>query len=133
NEKPGDVTLDPGVEISGRVVRGGVGVEGVAVNAMSESGPASTTTGADGSFTLSDLTPGQMMLLANKPDAMIQEMRPVTAPARDVVIEVPAGGRITGRVVDKATHRAITTFQAGVTTSRGGGGMVVMIPPMLRA
>jgi hypothetical protein len=132
NEKPVDVTLDPGVEISGRVVRGGAGVEGVNVNAMSEGGPANTVTGPDGSFTLSDLTPGQMMLLANKPDSMIQEMRPITAPARDVVIEVPTGGRITGRVVDKATRKPITTFQAGVTTSRGGGGMVVMMPPMLK-
>jgi protocatechuate 3,4-dioxygenase beta subunit len=132
NEKPVEVTLEPGVEITGRVVRGGVGVEGVNVNAMAEGGPASTVTASDGSFTLTDLTPGQMMLIAGKQEAMIQEMRPVTAPARDVVIEVPAGGRITGRVVDKATRKPITTFQAGVTTARGGGGMVVMMPPMLR-
>jgi protocatechuate 3,4-dioxygenase beta subunit len=63
---------------------------------------------------------------------MIQEIRPISAPARDVVIDLPAGGRITGRVVDKATRRPISAFQAGVSTSRGGGGMMVMTPPMLR-
>ncbi len=133
NEKPVEVTLEPGVEIAGRVVRGGVGVEGVNVTALSEGGMAQSTTGPDGSFTLADLTPGQMMINVNKMDAMIQEMRPVTAPARDLVIELPAGGRITGRVVDKATHRPLTSFQAGVSTSRGGGGMMIMMPPMMRA
>ena len=132
NQKPVDVVLDPGVEISGRVVRGGAGVESVSVNAMAEGGVASATTGPDGTFTLSDLTPGQVMLIANKQDAMIQEMRSVTAPAHDLTIEVPVGGRITGRVVDKATRKPITSFQAGVTTSRGAGGMVVMMPPMLK-
>lgn len=133
NEKPVEVTLDPGVEITGRVVRGGVGVEGVSVNALSEGGMAQSTTGPDGSFTLADLTPGQMMINVNKMDAMIQEMRPITAPARDLVIELPTGGRITGRVVDKATRRPLTSFQAGVSTSRGGGGMMIMMPPMMRA
>jgi len=133
NEKPVEVTLDPGVEITGRVVRGGAGVEGVSVTGISEGGMSQGITSADGSFTLSDLTPGQMMLNVNKMDSMIQEMRPVTAPTRDLVIELPSGGRITGRVVDKATRRPITTFQAGVSTSRGGGGMMIMMPPMMKA
>jgi protocatechuate 3,4-dioxygenase beta subunit len=132
NEKPVEVTLDAGVEVSGRVTRGGVGVDGAIINVVSEMGNANSVTGPDGSFTVSDLTPGQMMLMVNKPDAMIQEMRPVAAPARDMVIEVPVGGRITGRVVDKSTHRPITSFQAGISTSRGGGGMVVMTPPILK-
>lgn len=132
NEKPVEVTMDPGVEISGRVVRNGAGIEGVNVNAISQDGSANSVTGVDGSFTLTDLTPGQMMLAVNKMDAMIQEMRPISAPARDVVIELPAGGRITGRVVDKSTRRPIASFQAGVSTSRGGGGMMIMTPPMLR-
>jgi large repetitive protein len=133
NEKPVEVTLEPGVEISGRVVRNGAGVEGVNINGMSEGGMTQAITGPDGSFTLGDLTPGQMMLNVSRFDAMIQEMRPVTAPARDLVIELPAGGRITGRVVDKSTRRPITSFQAGVSTSRGGGGMTIMMPPMLKA
>jgi large repetitive protein len=118
------------VEISGRVTRGGAGVEGVDVRAMAQSGFSAAVTGADGSFTISDLTPGQLMLIANKQDAFIQEMRSVTAPAKDVVIDLPPGGRIIGHVVDKASHDPVTSFLAGVTTSRSGGGMVMMMPPM---
>jgi protocatechuate 3,4-dioxygenase beta subunit len=97
---------------------------------MSQDGMASAVTASDGTFVLSDLTPGQMMLNVNKQDSFIQEIRPVTAPARDVTIDLPSGGRITGHVVDKASHQPVTSFMAGVTTSRSGGGMVVMMPPM---
>jgi protocatechuate 3,4-dioxygenase beta subunit len=129
---PLEVTLEPSVEIVGRVTRGGVGVEGVMINAIGES-MSNTTTGFDGSFRLSDLAPGQMMLNAMKPDEFIQLIRPVTAPAADLVLEVPPGGRITGRVVDKATSSPVTSFQAGVSTPRGGGGMTIMMPPSLRS
>jgi protocatechuate 3,4-dioxygenase beta subunit len=131
--KPLAVTMEPGVEITGRVTRAGAGVEGVMINVFSEGTAGSATTGPDGSFQLSDLTPGAMMLNARKPDAFIQQMRNVTAPAHDVVIDLPAGGRIVGRVVDKATHNAVTSFQAGISTSRGGGGRVFMMPPQLRS
>jgi hypothetical protein len=128
--KPVEVTLDPGVEISGRVTRGGAGLEGVNVRTISQEGMGAAVTASDGTFTVTDLTPGQMMLNLSKPDSFIQEIRPVTAPARDLVIDLPAGGRITGHVLDKSSHQPVTSFQAGVTTSRGGGGMVVMMPPM---
>lgn len=131
--KPVDVVLEPGVEITGRVTRGGAGVDGVMVATVSMGeGMTSTQTGPDGSFRLGDLRPGQVMLIANKQEAFIQEMRSVTAPAHDVNIELPPGGRIVGHVVDKATHSPVTSFQAGVSTSRGGGGMVVQTPPMLK-
>jgi protocatechuate 3,4-dioxygenase beta subunit len=128
--KPIEVVLDPGVEISGRVTRGGAGVEGVNVRAMSQDGFATAVTGPDGAFRLADLTPGQMMLNVNKQDSFIQEMRSVTAPTKDMVIELPPGGRITGHVVDKNSHQPMTSFMAGVTTSRSGGGMMIMMPPM---
>jgi len=132
--KPVDVVLDPGVEITGRVSRGGAGVEGVMVATMSMTeGMTSSTTGPDGSFRLTDLTPGAIMLVFARPDAFIQEMRSVTAPAKDVNIELPQGGRVSGHVVDKATHQPVTSFQAGVSTSRSGGGMVIQTPPMLKS
>ena len=56
--KPLEVALDPGVEISGRVTRGGAGVEGVDVRAMAQGGFSAAVTGSDGAFTISDLTPG---------------------------------------------------------------------------
>ena len=101
------------------------------VNAIGDS-MSSTTTGFDGTFRLTDLAPGQMMLNAMKADEFIQVIRPVTAPATDVNIEVPPGGRISGRVVDKATGAPVTAFQAGVSAPRGGGGMVIMMPPSMR-
>ena len=131
--KPLAVTLDPGVEITGRVTRGGIGVAGVNIAAFSQESNTNTVTAADGSFRLADLTPGQMMLNANKREDFIDQMRPVTAPAHDVLIELPAGGRITGHVVDKNTHNPVTSFQAGISRSRAGGGMVVMTPPMLKS
>src|SRR5206468_173911 len=77
--------------------------------------------------------PGQIMLNAMKMDSFIQQMRTITAPARDVVIELPAGGRISGRVVDKSNHSPVTSFQAGISLSRGAGGMVIALPPMLKS
>jgi hypothetical protein len=131
--KPVDIVVEPGVEITGRVTRGGAGVDNVTVAAISPEGMQSTTTAPDGSFRLGDLTPGQMMLAVNRQDAFIQEMRSVTAPARDVLFDLPPGGRITGHVVDKTTHQPMTSFQAGVSTARSGGGMVIQTPPMLKA
>jgi uncharacterized GH25 family protein/protocatechuate 3,4-dioxygenase beta subunit len=130
NTKPIDVALDPGVEITGRITRGGAGVEGVNVRAMSQDGFSAAVSGPDGAFRLTDLTPGQMMLNINKQDSFIQEMRSVSAPTRDLIIELPSGGRITGHVLDKNSHQPVTSFMAGVTTSRSGGGMTVMMPPM---
>lgn len=131
--KPLEVTMEPGADITGRVTRAGTGVEGVNVDAMSMNGGTGAVTGPDGSFRIADLEPGQVMLAFRKPDAFIQVMRNVTAPTRDLAIELPAGGRITGRVFDKASHAPITSFQAGINTSRSGGGRVMMTPPLMRS
>jgi uncharacterized GH25 family protein len=125
-------TLDPAAEISGRVTRGGAAVEGVNVNAFGPGANASAITAPDGSFTLSGLSAGSLRVMLRKEDDFIQEMRNLTAPSRDVVIELTGGGRVTGRVVDKGSGKALTSFQAGISTSRGGGGMMTMGPPQLR-
>jgi hypothetical protein len=127
-------TMEPAAEISGRVTRGGAGLENVMIFALAPGADsASATTGTDGSFTLSGLAPGSVRLMVRKEEDFVQETRNVTAPARDVVIDLKAGGRITGRVVEKGSSKPITTFQAGITTSRAGGGMVMMGPPQLRS
>lgn len=131
--KPLEVALNEGVEITGRVTRGGRGVEDVNVGVISEDGNGFAQTGPDGTFRIGDLTPGQVMLAINKPADFIQQMRPATAPARDLNIELPPGGTVRGRVVDKNTHQPITSFQAGITTSRQGGGMMIQTPPQLRS
>jgi len=127
-----ETTLEPAVEISGRVTRGGVGIPDVNVHNLG-GGDSVTVTGPDGSFTLGGLSPGVMRVMLRKEADFIQEQRSLTAPARDVVIDLPAGGRVTGRVIEKGTNKAITSFQAGVSTSRGGGMMVMMGPPQLKS
>lgn len=127
-----EASLDPAVEITGRVTRGGVGIEGVMLFSMGTS-MESTITASDGSFTLSGLSPGQTRIAFRKEDDFIQEVRSYEAPARDLIIDLPVGGRITGRVVERGTSKPITSFQAGTSTSRGGGMMVMMAPPQLRA
>ncbi|HET8775867.1 MAG TPA: carboxypeptidase-like regulatory domain-containing protein, partial [Thermoanaerobaculia bacterium] len=93
----------------------------------------STITGPDGSFTLGGLAPGSMRVMLRKESDFIQDQRSVTAPSRDVVFDFPAGGRVQGRVVEKGSSKPITTFQAGISTSRGGGGFVMMGPPQLKS
>jgi len=125
--RPVEVMLDPGVEISGRVMRSGAGVEGIPVLAMTEDSLAIAMTVSDGSFRIADLTPGPKMLMVSKPELFIQETRPATAPAQNFVIELSPGGRITGRVIDKMTHRPVVSFLAGVAIPQGGGAAM---PPM---
>jgi len=129
-----EARLEPAVEISGRVTRGGVGIPDVRLNALGIT-DASATTGPDGSFTVGNLSPGVTRLMVRKETDLISDMRTFTAPARDVVVEMPAGGTISGRVVEKGTKKPITSFQAGVSTSRGGssGGFMMMGPPQLKA
>jgi hypothetical protein len=127
-----ETSLEPASEITGRLVRNGKGVENAILNVFSPGMEASATTGPDGSFTLSGLAAGPVMVMMRKEEEFISERRTLTAPGRDVVIQLPGGGRITGRVVDKATNKPLTQFQAGISMSRGGGGFVTMAPPQLR-
>jgi protocatechuate 3,4-dioxygenase beta subunit len=124
--KPLEVVLDPGVEIAGRVVRDGVGVEGAMVSAFTPlTGQIQSTTLPDGSFTLTDLAPGPTNLIAFSEGATQPTRQSVTAPARDVVIEFPRGGTVRGRVVDKATGGPITNFQVHISGVRSGAGMLM--------
>jgi protocatechuate 3,4-dioxygenase beta subunit len=131
---PLQVTLEPGVEVSGRVTRGGAGVEGVTISVIAEaSGATAVETAPDGSFTIGDLNPGSMMIAARKPDEFIQITRPITAPVTDLILEVPPGGTISGRVVDKTTKQPVTNFQAGITPAPTGGMIRMMGPPQFRS
>jgi hypothetical protein len=126
---PLEVTLDPGVEISGRVTRGEAPVDGVDIFIISGGDAPPVQTSADGRFRITDLAPGQVALAFKKPTELIQTTRTVTAPAADVNVEVPAGGRIAGRVIDKATSQPVTSFDAGITR----GNAAVMRTPAMRA
>lgn len=131
--QPIEAKLDVAAEISGRVTRGGLGIPDVTVNVFSADSTSMTTTGPDGSFTLGDLAAGTMRVSFRKEDAFINEQRSLTAPSRDVNVELPMGGTIRGRVVEKGSSKPVTAFQAGVSASRSGGGMMMMAPPLLKS
>jgi protocatechuate 3,4-dioxygenase beta subunit len=129
--QPVETRLDPAVEISGRVTRGGMGVADVSVGSFGET-ESMAVTGPDGSFTLGGLSPGTIRLSLRKEDSFISEQRSITAPARDVNIELPVGATVRGRVIEKGSRKPIPSFQAGVSASRSGGAMVMMAPPLLK-
>jgi hypothetical protein len=112
SENAVEVRLAPAVEISGRVTRGGVGVADVEVGA--EGTRSVATTAPDGSFALGSLAPGGTRLDLRKRAELIFEKRIHTAPARGVTIDLPPGGTIRGRVVEKGTKTPIRSFRAGV-------------------
>jgi uncharacterized GH25 family protein len=126
---PLEVTLEPGVEISGRVTRGGSPVEAVDVFTISGADIPPVQTAFDGRFRITDLAPGEVMLAFKKPSDFIQAKRTVAAPANDVEVNLPEGGRIAGRVIDKSTQQPVKSFDAGA--SRGGAAL--MVTPVMRA
>ncbi|HXH91145.1 MAG TPA: carboxypeptidase-like regulatory domain-containing protein [Thermoanaerobaculia bacterium] len=126
---PLEVTLEAGVEISGRVTCGETPVDGVDIFIISGGDAPPVQTSADGRFRIIDLAPGQVTLAFKKPTELIQATRTVTAPAADVNVEVPAGGRIAGRVIDKGTSQPVTSFDAGITR----GSAALMRTPAMRA
>jgi protocatechuate 3,4-dioxygenase beta subunit len=115
-----EVRLAPAVEISGRVTRGGVGVADVEVGTYGTRAVA--TTAPDGSFVLGGLAPGGTRLNLRKREELIYEERIHTAPARGVTIDLPLGGTIRGRVVEKDTKTPIRSFHAGVLGPHGRKG-----------
>ena len=127
--EPLEITLDPGVEVSGRVTRGGEPVEGVAVFLTGGDADARAQTGSDGAFRIADLAPGELVLAFRKPSDFIQLTRAVTAPANDVEIELPAGGRVSGRVIEKSSQQPVKTFTAGIGVMRSG----TMRPPVMQS
>jgi uncharacterized GH25 family protein len=132
--RPLQVRLDRGVAISGIVTRAGKGVEGIGVAAAGDNDVlAQVTTSAAGDFTIADLAPGAYMLQVRSSDGDgPEQLKAVTAPARNIVIELPAFGRIAGHVTDKSTHAPVTSFELAVTSRSGGGSLVVETPPLVR-
>lgn len=123
-----DASLQRSVAIRGRVVREGNGVGGVHVYIPSGGNSPSTMTAPDGSFTLDGLTPGKHLVLASK---QLKAQLSVDAPADDVIIEFPVGGRIDGRVTARATGSPITSFRAGFAVKRSGPGFSSSSSPTL--
>jgi hypothetical protein len=106
------VSVDRGIEISGRVVHAdGTPVIGAIVDTPTAVMPRTTTSAADGTFTIAGVPSGSSVVTAHTSDGNLNSA-PVTvnAPARDVTITMPQGARIEGRIVDRATQQPVTDF-----------------------
>ncbi len=130
NSRPLEIALEPGVVVSGRVTMGGTPVEGVNVYTISGAAGEPVQTGAGGTFRIADLAPGEIRLAFKKPEDFIQTTRTVTAPATGVNVDLPAGARVSGRVIDKATGHPVTAFDAGLSISRPGAAIMLVAPVM---
>ena len=106
------ISVDRGVEISGRVARAdGTPVIGAVVEAPTGVMPRTATSAADGTFTIVGVASGSVALTARTLDGNLTSS-PVTvnAPARGVTITMPQGARIEGRILDRASQQPVTDF-----------------------
>ncbi|MDQ6800051.1 MAG: carboxypeptidase-like regulatory domain-containing protein [Acidobacteriota bacterium] len=119
---PLTIEVDRGVVISGRVAYSdGTPVAGATVSTR----PFTSAGRSDdkGTFTLRNVVAGKVMLVAMTSEQQLQSSpTEVSAPARNVVITIPAPARVEGRVTDKETGQPITDFQVAFAwrDSRGG-------------
>jgi hypothetical protein len=131
--EPVTIVLDRAVSVSGRLVRSdGTGVADASVSTFGPGSSSSVLTAPDGSFTLTGLAPGPVMLDISKQEELIQDNRQVKAPTEGLEIVIDTGGIISGRVTDKSTKGAISDFRIGVSGDRSGGGIVIRRPPSLK-
>ncbi|HEX3577246.1 MAG TPA: carboxypeptidase-like regulatory domain-containing protein [Thermoanaerobaculia bacterium] len=106
------VTVDRGIEISGRVVRpDGTPVADAMVETPTGVMPRTAETAADGTFKLVGIAAGPAVLTAHSSDGILSSPAvSVTAPAKNVTITMPLGARIEGRVIDRTTQQPVTDF-----------------------
>jgi len=112
------VTVDRGIEISGRVVRpDGTPAADATVDTPTGVMPRSAETAADGTFKLIGVASGPTVLTAHSSDGILSSPPlTVTAPAKNVTLTIPRGARIEGRVLDRATQQPVTDFTVGLPT-----------------
>jgi len=115
---PMHVVLADAAQLSGHVRRSnGEGVAGVHVSSTSGTTVESTTTDADGSFTLSGVPEGRVELSAMKAEEFISTTKVVTAPSANVVIEVGGGRSLSGRVIRKSSGAPVTEFEIEIASA----------------
>lgn len=108
------ITVERGAQVSGRVTQSDGTPAGGAVVTVRGSVPHSAVAAPDGTFTLKGLAAGQVTITASTSDTtpqMTSAPTAVTAPAKDVVLQIPAPTSISGRVIEKSGGQPITDFQ----------------------
>jgi protocatechuate 3,4-dioxygenase beta subunit len=127
---PMSVTVDRGVEISGRVTFGDGSPAAGAIVIARASVSRNVTAGEDGTFSLKGLSAGPVSITASTSTTtptMTSVSVAVTAPAKNVLLRIPAPTALSGRVVEKGSGQPVTDFQVGV--SAGDFGAARVLPP----
>lgn len=109
------VEVDAGVTVSGKVAYAdGTLVPDVTVEIRAGMTGNRREPSPDGTFAIDGLAPGKITLAAVTGDGNLSTPpQDVTAPAANVVLTMPRGGRIEGRVVERSTLRPVTDFVVG--------------------
>ncbi len=110
--EPLRIVLDKGVEIRGRVTRKGwtKPFTGTVLARGEDASFGMAPVREDGTFALQSLRPVAYTVQYSGESERGAAEKQVTAPATDVVIELPAVGEIRGRVVDKTTGEVLTQY-----------------------
>jgi protocatechuate 3,4-dioxygenase beta subunit len=135
----GDVALQRGCRIQGRVVRGGRALAGAAVTAVGAESQAMVVTRGDGSFVFEDVVPGRYRLRARLPSlpSGSRELTVETSaarPALDVVLLLEAGRTVRGVVSGsdgQPVPNALVTVRGAVgqtTLTDSGGDFLLELP-----
>ena len=113
----GDITLETGLAIRGRVRSGKLGVASAEVSAfqvgLGSGGVPSTVTEADGAFTLGGLEPGTYRIWVDS-DGYARSTMNAQAGAENVDVVVEPAGAITGLVVDRG-GATVTAYSAAAS------------------
>lgn len=127
---PMTITVERGVEVSGRVtLSDGTPVAGAMVSARSSTS-RNATSAADGTFSLKGLAAGAVSITATSPNTnppMQSAPVAVTAPAKNVLLRIPTPTTLAGRVAEKNSGQPIPDFQ--VVTMMGDFGASRPSPP----
>ncbi|HYI13204.1 MAG TPA: carboxypeptidase-like regulatory domain-containing protein [Thermoanaerobaculia bacterium] len=107
---PLTITVDRGVELSGRTLYSdGTPAGGASLRLMPHG--TTTTSQEDGSFSFLNAPRGTVGVMAFMRETRVRSERiEVQAPTAGVVITLPGGGRIAGRVTDAGTRDPVTDF-----------------------
>ncbi|MEK6375014.1 MAG: carboxypeptidase-like regulatory domain-containing protein [Acidobacteriota bacterium] len=106
------VEVDAGVAVSGKVAYAdGTLVPDVTIEIRGGMMGNRIEPALDGTFAITGLAPGKLTIAAVTGDGNLSTPSlDVTAPASNVVLTMPRGGRIEGRVVERSTLRPVTDF-----------------------
>jgi protocatechuate 3,4-dioxygenase beta subunit len=117
------ITVERGVGVSGRVTyTDGKPLTSPVRVSMDANGPQFTASTDDsGAFTLYGVPKGKVSLRAEifEGGRFIGPAKEVTAPATNVVLTIPRGGHVSGRVVDASTGGPLTDFEVSVVRNTG--------------